>query len=827
MKLQDFLKHLTYGADPDFNPRKAEDGAASDRRCHSFAARAARLRGRASRHPQARAPAPRPRVLGRRGFRRISNASCPRSPSAPARWRRARTTCSTSAASACGRCASPWPRALGGGFGAGGAPASRSRSSWCTARPCCTTTWSTSATPGAARRPRARSTATRRRSSPATGCWSRPCGASSRAALPGLLDDMLAIIEEMILAESVQLEQRAAACAAARDAYFRIVEGKTAALFRWAMLRRRARRRPRPRALRRARALRRSTSASPSSWSTTCSTSPATPPRTGKALFADLREGKMTYPLILALERAPALLPVLAECAALAPDEVLPGARSTTGAGRPGATGALDDCRALAGATRPRPPAPSRRCRPARARRSHHRRRDHGDEGEIDAAPHIAPDPSVDLDATPQATAAPGRVLDATPQATAAPPASATRTPAAPGTSRFPGFYRRSIRERRTHLERSGYRAGDLGSLPVDAGRPHERERHRPPQPPAGAGAQLRVNGRDGSCRWRSRNHRWWRRVARRGWPGSAVASSAEADTPVMTGAGAARPCARPPAPPRGWGHAAAMLAAGNARDPRMVARGGGCRESRCASRRGRPAGGGALPRRGRRRDGRQPGRHRGRARRAGVATVGGRVACGSSPTCRCRRRARVRGEACAGRGRRRRRSPTARAGQPFAELDPYRAATHNKGVMNGIDAVAVALGRTGARSRPAPTPTRRSRPLPPARHLAPHRARPGRRGSSCRWRSAPSAARPRFTPASRGARARRGVAAPRAGGGDGGRRAGLQPGRAAALAGEGIQRGHMELHRRRLDGAAERASRARPAPEAAEGRPMSDLHPC
>ena len=30
---------------------------------------------------------------------------------------------------------------------------------------------------------------------------------------------------------------------------------------------------------------------------------------------------------------------------------------------------------------------------------------------------------------------------------------------------------------------------------------------------------------------------------------------------------------------------------------------------------------------------------------------------------------------------------------QRFAELDPYRATTHNKGIMNGIDAVAVALG--------------------------------------------------------------------------------------------------------------------------------------
>lgn len=30
---------------------------------------------------------------------------------------------------------------------------------------------------------------------------------------------------------------------------------------------------------------------------------------------------------------------------------------------------------------------------------------------------------------------------------------------------------------------------------------------------------------------------------------------------------------------------------------------------------------------------------------------------------------------------------------QRFAELDQYRATTHNKGIMNGIDAVALALG--------------------------------------------------------------------------------------------------------------------------------------
>src|SRR5690606_21601636 len=29
-----------------------------------------------------------------------------------------------------------------------------------------------------------------------------------------------------------------------------------------------------------------------------------------------------------------------------------------------------------------------------------------------------------------------------------------------------------------------------------------------------------------------------------------------------------------------------------------------------------------------------------------------------------------------------------------FAELDPFRAVTHNKGIMNGVDAVALAMGQ-------------------------------------------------------------------------------------------------------------------------------------
>src|SRR5215510_7000130 len=55
------------------------------------------------------------------------------------------------------------------------------------------------------------------------------------AGVDGLLDHMLAVIDEMIVAESVQLERRGK-LAGARDDYFAIVEGKTAALFRWAMI---------------------------------------------------------------------------------------------------------------------------------------------------------------------------------------------------------------------------------------------------------------------------------------------------------------------------------------------------------------------------------------------------------------------------------------------------------------------------------------------------------------------------------------------------------------------------------------------------------------
>ena len=122
------------------------------------------------------------------------------------------------------------------------------------------------------------------------------------AGVDGLLDRMLAVIDEMIHAESLQLERRGRVVAD-RDEYFRIVEGKTAALFRWAMV-----------------------------AGARCAGLPAAhelalerygvhlgvafqavddeldfAEATGKDPLVDLREGKMTFPLIVALDREPTL----------------------------------------------------------------------------------------------------------------------------------------------------------------------------------------------------------------------------------------------------------------------------------------------------------------------------------------------------------------------------------------------------------------------------------------------------------------------------------------------------------------------------------------
>ncbi len=117
-----------------------------------------------------------------------------------------------------------------------------------------------------------------------------------------VLDRMLGVIDEMIAAESVQLERRGK-IAGAREDYFAIVEGKTAALFRWAMI-----------AGARAAELPAASEAALERYGLHLGVAfQAVDDEldfregTGKDALADLREGKITFPLVIALEREPSL----------------------------------------------------------------------------------------------------------------------------------------------------------------------------------------------------------------------------------------------------------------------------------------------------------------------------------------------------------------------------------------------------------------------------------------------------------------------------------------------------------------------------------------
>jgi octaprenyl-diphosphate synthase len=165
-----------------------------------------------------------------------------------------------------------------------------------------------------------------------------------RAGVPGLLDHMLAIIEEMILAESLQLERRGR-LGDDEAVYFQVVEGKTAALFRWAMY-----------AGGRAGGLDDESCVALERYGSHLGVAFQTVDdlldfggderHTGKGLFTDLREGKTTYPLLLALRRDPALRSLLEET--LAQGGELPETMARTVLASMERTGALADCRALA-----------------------------------------------------------------------------------------------------------------------------------------------------------------------------------------------------------------------------------------------------------------------------------------------------------------------------------------------------------------------------------------------------------------------------------------------------------------------------------------------
>ncbi len=134
-----------------------------------------------------------------------------------------------------------------------------------------------------------------------------------------------------------------------------------------------------------------------------------------------------------------------------------------------------------------------------------------------------------------------------------------------------------------------------------------------------------------------------------------------------------------------------------------------------------------------------------------------------------------------------------------FAERDPYRAATHNKGIMNGVDAVVMATGNDW-------------RAIEAGAHA--YAARDGRYAPLCTWRTAPDGALEgtmeiplafgvvggtlRVHPSARlalkilGVRSAQELAMVAAAVGMASNLAALR-----ALATEGIQRGHMSLHAR------------------------------
>jgi len=167
-----------------------------------------------------------------------------------------------------------------------------------------------------------------------------------RAGLSGLLDRTLATIDEMIRAEAVQLANRGRLNTDRAD-YFHVVEGKTAALFRWAMF-----------AGARAGGLDRDDCRALERFGMHLGVAfqmvddlldfGGDTKLTGKALFTDLREGKMTYPLILAVEREPSLAPILKQIVDGPEGEPAPDSLRRRVLDTLIATGAMRDCQDLA-----------------------------------------------------------------------------------------------------------------------------------------------------------------------------------------------------------------------------------------------------------------------------------------------------------------------------------------------------------------------------------------------------------------------------------------------------------------------------------------------
>ncbi len=167
-----------------------------------------------------------------------------------------------------------------------------------------------------------------------------------RASVPGTLENLLETVAEMIRAESLQLENRARV-ELERRVYFEIAEGKSATLFKWAMG-----------SGGRAGGLDEAVCSALEEYGLHLGVAfqviddllDLTGGRgdTGKGLFVDLREGKMTYPVIVTLERDPALRPVLQEIMSVGPLESPPPLLLERVLASVRATSANEECRQLA-----------------------------------------------------------------------------------------------------------------------------------------------------------------------------------------------------------------------------------------------------------------------------------------------------------------------------------------------------------------------------------------------------------------------------------------------------------------------------------------------
>ncbi len=131
------------------------------------------------------------------------------------------------------------------------------------------------------------------------------------SGIPDVLERMLDVIQDMVMAEALQMARRGQFDSNA-DQYFQIISGKTASLFKWAMY---AGAKAGGADEAQSRALEQYGEHLGIAFQLVDDVLDFTgaPETTGKTLLSDLREGKMTYPLLLTVERAPDVRPILSK----------------------------------------------------------------------------------------------------------------------------------------------------------------------------------------------------------------------------------------------------------------------------------------------------------------------------------------------------------------------------------------------------------------------------------------------------------------------------------------------------------------------------------